>query len=241
MRKPAKPVINPPEAIYMTAVEGRGILNFDGGRIEVSADGKKIDIYTSKSASRKVTVVTEADRKDAEFGVSKDAKKFNVNGIIVTRVADGKLVVDASKGTVVMQYPLVIPGPVLKIGDFDKDGWRYGGISKTTGKPMWVAPKDAGRMTLRRAFKAAARLRKEGKHEARVPSAAEVDQIRRNLAAIGGFDITSAEPYLSSSVRTVHKYLKDKTHTIVDCQRFNNGGWIRSKKRAAQQVRFVRS
>jgi hypothetical protein len=91
-----------------------------------------------------------------------------------------------------------------KVGDVMPEGhehvgWIYGGISKTTGKPFYVAPKDSGVMQWQEAMDFAARS------NASVPSREELNQIYQagNEGALKGtFNTTGSFPagwYWSSS------------------------------------------
>ena len=78
-------------------------------------------------------------------------------------------------------------------------GWIYGGISKTTNKPFYIAPKDLGVMRWQEAMDFAARS------NASVPSREELNQMyeARNEGALKGtFNTTGSSPagwYWSSS------------------------------------------
>jgi hypothetical protein len=74
---------------------------------------------------------------------------------------------------------------VLEVGDVmpeghDHAGWIYGGISKTTSKPFYIAPRDSGVMHWWAAKKFAVRSK------ARVPSWRELNQLyeARNEGAL---------------------------------------------------------
>src|SRR5438067_1767511 len=70
-------------------------------------------------------------------------------------------------------------------------GWIYGGISKTTGKPFYIAPKDSGVMQWQQAMDFAARS------NASVPSREELNQMyqARNEGALKGtFNTTGSTP-----------------------------------------------
>jgi hypothetical protein len=93
---------------------------------------------------------------------------------------------------------------VLNVGDVmperhEHAGWIYGGVSKTTGKPFYIAPNDTGVMEWQDAMDLAARS------NASLPSREELNQIyeARNEGALKGkFDSTGAIPagwYWSSS------------------------------------------
>ena len=92
----------------------------------------------------------------------------------------------------------------LKVGDVmpeghEHAGWIYGGISKTTSKPFYIAPKDSGVMLWEEAMDFAARS------NASVPSREELNQIyeARNEGALKcTFNTAGSHPagwYWSSS------------------------------------------
>jgi hypothetical protein len=92
----------------------------------------------------------------------------------------------------------------LKIGDampegHEHAGWIYGGVSKTTGKPFYIAPKDSGVMQWKEAMDFAARSNMS------LPSREELNQMyqARNEGALKDtFNRTGSDPagwYWSSS------------------------------------------
>ncbi len=73
-----------------------------------------------------------------------------------------------------------------EIGDADKDGWIYAGISPSTGTALFVAPEDTGEVKWKGAVKAAESAEKQGCTNARLPSCDELKQMFNNRARIGG-------------------------------------------------------
>ena len=121
----------------------------------------------------------------------------------------------------------------LKIGDKAADGWIYGGISKDSGQPMWVAPADEGVMDWE-----AANNRIPGGN-VRLPSRGELRQIFKNAASIGGFNQASGSP-------TSQYWSSDPVpdgDEIAYIQSFFSGGQRRNWKDIGESasVRYVRN
>jgi Protein of unknown function (DUF1566) len=131
----------------------------------------------------------------------------------------------------------VISNP-LKIGDVmpeghEHAGWIYGGVSKTTNKPFYIAPRDSGVMRWRDAMDFAARS------NADLPSREELNQIYiyrvRNEGALkDSFNTTGSNPaggYWSSSQN-------GKCHAWI--QRFSDGFQYYFNKGNQSSLRLVR-
>jgi hypothetical protein len=94
--------------------------------------------------------------------------------------------------------PAAKAGP--KPGDRMADGTVYAGISPNTGKAMYTTPKDATlTMKWKAAVEYAAKLDAHGHRDWRVPTKGELNVLFNNRAAIGGFDVSAAGWYWSSS------------------------------------------
>lgn len=137
------------------------------------------------------------------------------------------------------------------IGFVDEKGWRYAGISKTTGNRLWVADKDLGIMSWNTAVTFIQELKSfqgfDGSKQykanqledsslddggVRLPTRAELNQIYENKADLGKFD-SSDQWYWSSS----QEYNKNKAYD----QHFQGGGQRLDIKSSESSVRFVRS
>jgi hypothetical protein len=125
---------------------------------------------------------------------------------------------------------------VLKVGDLmpeghDHAGWVYGGISRTTSKPFYIAPKDSGVMQWQEAMHFAARS------NASLPSSDELDQMykARNEGALKGtFNTTGsilASWYWSSAQDRVF---------VAYAQRFSDGNRSWDTKDFRSSLRLVR-
>jgi hypothetical protein len=90
-----------------------------------------------------------------------------------------------------------------QIGEEMPDGTIYAGISPVTNKPMYAAPADASlTMTFNQAKEYAAQLDAHGHQDWRVPTKEELKVLFNNRAAVGGFNLSGADPagwYWSSS------------------------------------------
>lgn len=125
----------------------------------------------------------------------------------------------------------------LEIGDVmpeghEHAGWIYGGISRTTNKPFYIAPKDSGAMLWQEAMDFAARI------HASLPSSEELNQMyqARNEGALKAtFNTTGSFPagwYWSSSQSYDYS---------AWAQRFSDGLQYDSGKFVASSLRLVRS
>ena len=82
-----------------------------------------------------------------------------------------------------------------KIGDKMPDGSIYAGVSPNTGMPMYTTPADAPlTMTFNEARNYASKLDTHGHDDWRVPTAAELNVLFNNRAAIGGFNLSGSDP-----------------------------------------------
>lgn len=89
-------------------------------------------------------------------------------------------------------------GSELKVGAKMEDGTIYAGVSPDTGEAMYAAPADLSlkklfnkrknKMSLEEAKKQAKELSRKTGDNYRVPSAAELQVLFNNRAAIGGFN-----------------------------------------------------
>jgi hypothetical protein len=124
------------------------------------------------------------------------AKKVSV--IVLLSAAFGALavhtgVVNNVKSPVPATLSSAASTEALKIGavmpkGHEHAGWIYGGISNTTGRPFYVAPKDSGALLWQEAMDFAARS------HASLPSSGELDQIyqARDEGALKGTFNTTA-------------------------------------------------
>lgn len=120
------------------------------------------------------------------------------------------------------------------------DDWKYVGISVDTGKPMYVAPADAGLMNWDAAVKIAESLEKQIRKDVRLPSEGELKQLFSSKAKIGGFNETASDIsgfYWSSS--PVSGSIDDLDY--VRGQRFSDGFQSFIYKSSCPSTRFVRS
>jgi uncharacterized protein DUF1566 len=128
----------------------------------------------------------------------------------------------------IAQAPLAAP----HIGERMWDGTIYAGFSPDTGRPLYAMPADAHPMTFQGAADYVARLQANGHRGWRLPTRRELNALRNNRAAIGGFHLFDpAARWLSSS-----PYGKWGTWN----QRFSDGCAGFSLKAHPASVRFVR-
>jgi len=121
-----------------------------------------------------------------------------------------------------------------EVGDKTADGWVYAGLSPDTGKPLFAAPADAGRMDWPSAVKAA------DDSGARLPSAGELKQLFNNRAKIGGFDQTSpVVSYYWSSTYKEDQLYHDGLYAMA--QGFEDGRQQPGDINTNLSVRFVKS
>ena len=129
----------------------------------------------------------------------------------------------------------------LKVGDRATDGWVYAGVSVDTGKPMFVAPADAGEMNWNDATQAANAL------GARLPSKGELAQVFNSQSKIGGFKETglsvAALKWVSSSAGDSYwsSSADDHYEGCAKIQRSSDGHQDFDFKSEVRSVRFVRS
>jgi hypothetical protein len=130
-----------------------------------------------------------------------------------------------------MTYPATAPN----IGEKMPDGTIYAGISPDTHKPMYATPADAPlTMKFRQAKEYAAKLDAHGYSDWHVPTKAELNVLFNNRAAIGGFNLTGANPagrYWSAS---------RGTKWAGWGQRFSDGSQYRSLWGFPGSIRCVR-
>lgn len=123
----------------------------------------------------------------------------------------------------------------LKIGDVMQDGSIYAGISPDTGAPMFTTAKDAPfPMNWHKARTHAKDLGAHGRRDWRVPTAAELNVLFDNRAAIGGFTgerLLPAGWYWSSS---------EQGYFDARDQRFSDGHQSVHRKYHDSAVRCVR-
>ena len=120
-------------------------------------------------------------------------------------------------------------------GDRMPDGTIYAGVSPATAKPMYVTPADAPlTMTFDDAVSYAEKLDAHGHQDWRLPSAAELNVLFNNRAAIGGINASFSGPagwYWSGT--------KEDTWTAWG-QRFSDGSHYYDDKGLHSLVRCVR-
>jgi hypothetical protein len=193
-----------------------------------------------------------------DLSVNFEAGIFNVTTelpvkVIVNGVEMGVLANDASKTNTAFVEQVKKPD---QIGYIDEDGWRYEGISETTGERLWSAEKDSGIMTYYNAIKYTQelkdfqgydgskitsrgnyksieeRLKKEDDGGARLATRAELNQMYQNQKTglcDNNFDSTDPD-YWSLS-----EYDDDNAHF----QRFTGGRqYVCNKHSTAQSASF---
>jgi hypothetical protein len=118
--------------------------------------------------------------------------------------------------------------PVYGIGEKARDGWRYAGVSETTGRAMFAAPEDFGYgLKTNNKYSAIRGIREmdeQGTKNIRLPSPQELQQIFNNKAVIGRFD------ELKNSNVYCHYYLADSSDGIK-MQNFNDGSLFDSNNK----------
>ena len=221
----------------------------DGTKLEISPEGN-VAVFTNEGVQRKRASTDIFTKEEGtSINIGEDFKTFSMCGATVEAATGGKLAVStngiftiapilsAVKPAVTNYTAIAAAKAALEIGYKDKDGWIYAGVSPDTGKSIFVAPADAGRMSRREAMKAAAALQKQGKTDTRLPSEGELKQIFNNKAKIGGFNETGSMPaawyWLSSTRKYYDAYARDFRDT--------EGYHFKSHMRSGLSVRFVRS
>lgn len=205
----------------------------NGTKIEISPDSNVV-VYTNESVQTKpaVTATTAEATEDKQISIGKDFNTVAMYGAKVELDTDGSLIV-STNGKVRIKPAAANDTDGLTVA---ADGWKCVGISVDTGKPMYVAPADAGLMSWHDATKAAKALQKQGMTDARLPSKGELNQLFNAKAKIGGFNETGS--YVGGYYWSSSKYI------VYDAwgQRFSDGlQGNGNKDYASSSVRFVRS
>jgi len=124
---------------------------------------------------------------------------------------------------------------LLKIGEVMPDGSIYAGISPDTNAPMYTTPRDAfDQMNWHEAVVYAKDLIAYGHRDWRLPTAAELDVLFINRAAIGNFDGTGEPPSGWYWSATDYLYFEARD------QRFSDGYQGINMKTLDSSVRCVR-
>ena len=124
---------------------------------------------------------------------------------------------------------------LLKIGDVMRDGTIFAGISPDTNKPMYTTARDAdSQMIWHRAAVYAEDLIAHGHDDWRLPTAAELDVLFNNRAAIGNFNDTGLPPSGWYWSATEYLYFKARD------QQFKDGYQGINTKDLESSVRCVR-
>ena|SRR5690349_18689243 len=201
-----------------------------GAKVEVSAEGNNVTVYTNEGVRTK-----PSDGSVAAKGtqISEDFNTVVLNGVTIEQ-ADGHLVI--STPGIVVTKPLPADDCALKAepandcalkaepkpGDKMDDGTIYAGISPETGKPMYTTPADASlSIKWKQAMDYAAGLDAHGHQDWRVPTRAELNVLYDNRdkgALKGTFNVTGslfAGWYWSSTETFAHLAVWD--------QRFSDG------------------
>ena len=205
--------------------EDQSTLTLGNATVEVSSDGKRVTASAPDGFEVKAAASTEAATEGTKISISKDFNAVVLNGVTIEKAADGHLVITAPGGTVINK-----PAPANDTAK-DADGWVCIGNSVDTGKPLYVAPADAGIMPWDKAMKAGEAL---GAH---LPTKGELNQIFNAKAKLSGLDVTGSLPsgwYWSSSPY-------DSYGDCARVQRLSDGCQDGSSKSYGLSVRLVRS
>ncbi len=166
------------------AAEGIFTTTLNDTRIDIAPDGNVV-VFTDKKVQTKTVAANRNSGKEImSAGISGNFDTVAMHGAAAAVATDGTLVVFTHGSVKVKPAAL---NDILAIGAAGADGWLYAGPSPETGRPMFVAPEDAGVMTWRKANKAAKSLQKNGVTGARLPSSGEMKQIFNNRATLGMF------------------------------------------------------
>lgn len=137
-------------------------------------------------------------------------------------------------GTAIAQQ-MTVPKLSANPSTVMRDGAVYAGVSPDAGKAFYVAAQDAPEpMSWRRAHIYASQSNAHGLDDWRLPTAAELDVMFNNRAAIGNFDESGSFPfgwYWSSS---------EVDSNGAWSQRFSDGAQYKDGKNLGLAVRCVR-
>ncbi len=168
--------------VLLTVGKESSILTLGKNKVEVSADGKTVIAYTNHGVEVKAEApvaaffTTGEKRNAASFDLAKDFNGAVLNGVRIEQAKDGHLIITA-KDSKVINMP-------LSEGNESVENWVCIGPSAETGKPLYVAPEDAGTMSWRKAQKYAYGLRCKGQEGVRLPTERELQQMFNNKAQI---------------------------------------------------------
>ena len=233
------------------------IYRFSVGRFTLETDGSVLSVLDSEGNE----VIEQSDRAEAiEQSVemfSKFGSAFN-HELQMQEIVAGSLLKTMSITKAKATFAANENFEISKLGYVDDKGWRFEGISKTTGKRLWSAEKDSGIMTWHNAIKYTQelkdfqgydgskitskgdytsieeRLKKEDDGGARLATIEELNQMWENQKnGLCDNNFNSADPDYWS--------LSESTSSGACYQRFSDGKQTSCYKYFVCSVRVVRS
>ena len=223
-------------------------VTFGDVQADITPDGN-VKVYTDEAFQAKpadaVAAETAPVAGDSNITIKQDFSYVAVYGAKIEQTAAGFVVSTNGKA---QNAPVPDTG-VLKPGDAAADGWIYVDNLPESGLPLFVAPEDAGTMTLRQAKKTANATRKKGKTDAHLPSESEAALITGRKDLVNGLKDRSLDKYWSSSEFVIPRppkgtYMWGMAPTragLSTCWSFSSGRKMTEGSANKNNVRLVRT
>lgn len=177
---------------------------FEGLKVEVTPDGN-VTAYTSDDVkTRNALVVEEAALAGEKAGGTEASigTSFNSVSIFGATIETnlGALTIHTNGKVFVKPLADFTDTDGLVIGQSAEDGWTYVGKSPSSGKPLFVAPEDAGVAKYRKIKKILKAAGSQGHPEARLPTKEELSLLFKAEANVNGLVAGDKSPgYWSST------------------------------------------
>jgi len=152
------------EVLHFSLGEKSSTVILNGTQVDVNDFGDAT-IHTNASLRTEAVANEEgpaASSETSQISFSDDFNSISLNGTKVTQLENGSFLVSAKDSRRARIKPLIVEEPKPKIGDKAEDGWIYSGVSKETGREIYVAPQEAGVKNARQARKQIETLKAQG-------------------------------------------------------------------------------